>query len=244
VDLRGELSADAPALARVRQPLPAPVIEFVPGNVDLGLTDLSGDCLGLLLLDGLLLAELRAGRAQTAWLVGGGDLINPSGLHEVSLTERTRWRVLTPARVAVLDREFRLRAGGIPVVSHALLSRATRTTSWLLGKSLILSSPLIEERLLLMFGLYGERWGTMTRDGVVLSLPLTHAMLAALVGARRPSVTLALHSLERHGLLDRTYRGTWLLRRGGGNDGAGRASCAAEYERALGLSWAVPAAPA
>lgn len=190
-----------------------------------------------MLLDGLLLGELDAGRAHTGWLLGRHDLIRPSALHERVLTEHVRWRALAPTAMAVLDKEFGVRAGGIPMVSRVLLTRATRTTSWLLASALIRSSPVVEERLLLLFALLGERWGRVTPDGVVLRLPLTHAVLAALCGARRPSVTLGLHALERDGLLSCAGKGRWLLRRDRPMSGHEpcTSSCLAQYERALGL---------
>jgi CRP-like cAMP-binding protein len=165
-------------------------------------------------------------------------------MHELALTDRSRWRALTPARVALLDREFALRAGGIPLVSRVLVNRATRTANWLLAKSLIASSPSIDERLLLLFALLGERWGRVTPAGVSLTLPLTHANLAALCGARRPSVTMSLHALERDGLLSCGTKGTWLLRRRNGSDNGSRVSCLPDYERSLGLGVSSTSSPA
>lgn len=233
-DLRLELAQEAPQLMRLDHPVAACVVEVMPGKVDLDLIDLAGESFGLMVLDGLLLVELASGRARTGWLVGAGDLVRPSGMREFVLTERSHWRALRDVRLAVLDSEFGVRAGGIPIVSQALVSRATRSANWLLAKSLIISSPLIEERLLLLFALFGERWGTVTREGVMLRLPLTHAILATLCGARRPSVTMALHALEREGRISCTARGTFLLRRCQSENGSGP-SCFADYERSLGL---------
>jgi CRP-like cAMP-binding protein len=237
IDLRQELTEESAPVSRLGQPLPARVVSLTPGKVEFDLVDVQGDCFGLLVLEGLLLAEADAGRAHAGWLIGAHDLIRPSAMHGFALTEHTHWRALVASRVALLDHPFGLRAGGIPLVSRVLVARATRTLSWLFAKSLILGSPVIEERLLLLFALLGERWGRMTSDGVSLSLPLTHAMLAALCGARRPSVTLALHSLERAGLVSAPAKGTWLLHRELARDTPCRASCAAEYAHALGLDW-------
>jgi Crp-like helix-turn-helix domain len=240
VDLRSELSETSDALTRLTNPLPARLVHLRPGSVDLDLIDLDADGYGLMLLDGLLLAELDAGRSRAGWLIGAQDLIRPSGLYESVLTEQTRWRALAPTRVVMLDRAFGLRAGGIPMVARTLVTRATRTSNWLLAKSLILSSPVVEERLLLLFALLGERWGRVTTEGVALTLPLTHEMLGTLCGARRPSVTLALHALERGGLLTCGGKGSWLFRRPLTDTGLRRTSCFSQYERSLGLSWFAP----
>lgn len=244
-DLRVELAQDTPQLTRLVHPLPARVIELMPGKADLDLIDLAGDSFGLMVLEGLLLVELASGKARIGWLVGAGDLVRPSGMRELALTERSRWRALSDSRLAVLDRDFAVRARGIPIVWRALVNRATRTTNWLLAKSLIISSPLIEERLLLLFALLGERWGKVTPEGIALRLPLTHQQLATLCGARRPSVTMALHSLQREGLINRPTNGTWLLRRSRSNHRS-HPTCSADYERALGLAsstWSQTALP-
>jgi hypothetical protein len=195
-----------------------------------------------MLLAGLVLAEVEAGRARTAWLIGAQDLVRPSAMRELALTADTRWRALTPSRIAVLDSEFEVRAARIPAVraaripavSKALTALATRTSSWLFAKALILGSPSVEDRLLLLFALLGERWGRMTAEGVRLRLPLTHEILAHLCGVRRPSVTLALQALTAEGVLASPSRGVWLLRRAP-TPGACHASCLPLYERAVGL---------
>jgi hypothetical protein len=57
-----------------------------------------------------------------------------------------------------------------------------------------------------------ERWGRMGPSGVVVPIELTHGALGRLVGARRPTVTLALGELARDGALVRRNDGSWVLR--------------------------------
>ena len=167
--------------------------------------------LGLLVLGGLVAVALDSGPAQIGWLVGDGDLIRPWDMGEISLTQGSSWHALMPTRVALLDRGFSRRAGGAPAISRAVVARTAQTTHWLLAKSLIVSAPVIEDRLLLLFALLAERWGRVTPDGVWLELPLTHDWLARLCGARRPSVSTALGSLGEEGLVECAHRGCWLL---------------------------------
>ena len=56
-----------------------------------------------------------------------------------------------------------------------------------------------------------ERWGKVGSDGVAVSLPLTHALLADMVAASRPAVTDAVSALTTRALLRRD-RDRWLLR--------------------------------
>ena len=56
-----------------------------------------------------------------------------------------------------------------------------------------------------------ERFGRVAPDGVVLGLRLTHRMIGELVGAQRPTVSLALTSLLEDGLVARRDDGTLVL---------------------------------
>jgi hypothetical protein len=69
----------------------------------------------------------------------------------------------------------------------------------------------IEDRLLLLFWHLAQRWGRVSPGGVRLNLPLTHQTLAKLVGAQRPTVTVALGVLRERGLLFRGEERSWLL---------------------------------
>ncbi|MGH2885431.1 MAG: helix-turn-helix domain-containing protein, partial [Solirubrobacteraceae bacterium] len=53
--------------------------------------------------------------------------------------------------------------------------------------------------------------GTVTPDGVRLNVRLTHEVLAAVIGARRPSVTTALRRLADEGRVRSLPRSRWLL---------------------------------
>ena len=46
---------------------------------------------------------------------------------------------------------------------------------------------------------------------MILPLKLTHELLGQLVGAKRPTVSLAIKELERRGTVHRRTDGAWLL---------------------------------
>ena len=56
-----------------------------------------------------------------------------------------------------------------------------------------------------------ERWGRVSRNGVILPLRFSHEFLAKLVGVRRPSVTSAISRLRHEGIVERRPDGSWLL---------------------------------
>ena len=68
----------------------------------------------------------------------------------------------------------------------------------------------VDRRLLALFWQLAERWGKVVADGVSVTLPLPHRLIAELVGARRPTVSTALGQLADRGLLTREGE-TWLL---------------------------------
>jgi CRP-like cAMP-binding protein len=172
--------------------------------------------LGFLVLDGLLVRETVIGRHTTAELLGSGDLLRPWDQNEDAPDAPVRtehaYRVLQPTRVAVLDARFATLCSRLPSITAELLSRTLRR-SRLLGLLLALSAmPRLDARLLALLWHLADRWGKVGPNGVHVPLRLTHATLAQLVGAQRPSVTSALQALEGRGLVSRIPEGGgWLL---------------------------------
>ncbi len=191
--------------------LRVPVGDWLP---DHPLGDASGD-LGFLVLDGLLTRDTRIGRHEIAELLGSGDLLRPWDHVEGEdspIAWRHHWRVLEPTRLAVLDARFGAIAGRFPVITARLISR-TLQRSRLAGLMLAVSAmPRLDERLLTVMWALADRWGRVGPEGTTVPLPLTHATIARLVGAKRPSVTSALKVLEERGFLARPVSGPgWVL---------------------------------
>lgn len=63
----------------------------------------------------------------------------------------------------------------------------------------------------MLLWLLADRWGRVTTQGVRVVAPLTHALLAELVAARRPTVSAALAKLAAAGEVTRVGN-EWLLR--------------------------------
>ena len=64
---------------------------------------------------------------------------------------------------------------------------------------------------MLLFWHLADRWGRVRPDGIVVPLPVTHDVIAQVVGAQRPTVTGALQRLALSGKLRRRPDRTWLL---------------------------------
>lgn len=169
--------------------------------------------LGLFVVDGLLVRRVSVAGRTACEIFGVGDLTRPwdeDGEYE-PLAIAVDWMVLRPTRVAVLDRNFALRVARWPSISAKLMQRVTSRARHLALTQAVTHLPRTHARLLLLFWLLAERWGTVTPDGVAVKLPLTHQVLAMLVGSHRPTVTIALQKLARAELLIRESSHRWLL---------------------------------
>src|SRR3954462_11773784 len=87
------------------QALVARIVDLHPGGERL--LEAEPDCgaglLGLLVLSGILLREVEMPGTGHAELVGEGDLIMPGGADTGSGGCTIAWRVVEPARIAILD---------------------------------------------------------------------------------------------------------------------------------------------
>jgi len=167
---------------------------------------------GLFVLDGLLLRRVTLHGRTGAELLGSGDLLQPWALQPPydTLVVEPGWEVLEQARLAVLDGRFAARVAPRPEVAAALIGRAIERARMLAFQHVASHIPGLEGRLLALFWALADRWGRVGPDGVLIPVPLTHATVAELAGASRPSVSTALAQLARQGAVQR--RGTgWLL---------------------------------
>ena len=170
--------------------------------------------LGLLILDGLVLRRVTLGGRSGAELLGAGDLIQPwvRQMPYDTLFAEPGWEVLESARLAILDRRFAARIAPWPEIAAALVARAIDRARMLAFQHVASHVPGLEGRLLALMWAFADRWGRVTPQGVLIPLRLTHATLAELVGASRPSVSTAVARLARGRALNRTPGG-WILDR-------------------------------
>ena len=84
-------------------------------------------------------------------------------------------------------------------------------THWLAFHLAVCGLRRVDDRLLSVLWHFADRWGTVTPEGVRLDLRLTHQVLAAVTGARRPSVTTALKRLADQKRVHPLPRSRWLL---------------------------------
>jgi CRP/FNR family transcriptional regulator, cyclic AMP receptor protein len=175
-----------------------------PGEWDPPAPDASS--LGLLVLDGLLVRRLQLGSMPFAELLGPGDVLRPweEGLAPDLLPELSRWKVLQPARFALLNRRANALIGRWPELNAAMASRILRRSRQLSYSMASQHFSRVDDRLTAALWRIALMWGRVRTNGILIPFRLSHEMLAEIICARRPSVTQAISSLERQGRIMRT----------------------------------------
>lgn len=205
-DLAARLSPEEAALAR--RVVAARVTWLPRGSWDGALSD---GGVGAMVLDGLLTLTVPFEGQAGLQLRGGGEVLLAGNPSRPLAGERVAWTVAEPARLALLDASFMAATRRWPGLLLALLQRLAAQEQRLCVQHAIAQQPRVDQRLRGMLWHLAERWGRVTRAGVVLPLALTHESLGQLVGARRPTVSLALSELAEEGLVLRQPDRSWLL---------------------------------
>ncbi len=197
-----------------RQHAVARVLQYQKGPWTAGPADFDrAGNLGLLTIDGLLVRHVTVGERTCAELLGPGDVTQPwlQIGPDASVGSEINWQVAQPLRVAVLDRGFVARVARWPEIQAAVARRVMLRVHWLSFHLAVCHLRRVDDRLRLVLWHFADRWGKVTPRGVEIDLPLTHSLLAAVVGAHRPSVTSALRALTEARQLEPQPRSRWLL---------------------------------
>ena len=211
-ELADEISDDR--LEGARRHALAATIELQPGRWQANASDLGDQGgYGLLVVDGLMTRDILLGQTTASELVGAGDLLRPNDNEgAVSPVQfDIAWNVMEPTRLAVLDKRFMIVTARWPEVAAAVVRCAVRRSHALTYQIAVGHMTRVDSRLLVLFWHLADRWGRVTRDGVVVPLKLTHQILGRIVGAQRPSVTTALKTLTDRKALTRAPDGSWIL---------------------------------
>jgi CRP/FNR family transcriptional regulator, cyclic AMP receptor protein len=165
---------------------------------------------GALVLEGMVIRQLAIGDQLGMRLLGPGDLVSSSGDSLPMLVGESKCRALAGTRLALLGGEVIVAARRWPSLIAGLQLRSAQQLDRLATQLVICQLPRVDQRIQALMWLLAESWGRVTPGGTVLPLRLTHDALGALIGARRPTVTLALGDLIDRGAIVR-LDGGWLL---------------------------------
>jgi CRP/FNR family cyclic AMP-dependent transcriptional regulator len=175
--------------------------------------EIDGGATGLLVLEGLMVRTLRLGRVASCEVVGPSDIIRPweDDLIPTVLPALADWRILHEARVALLDSRVTALMGRWPELTSSVAGRLLRRSRSLAFLMAAQHFARVEDRLLATLWHLASMWGRVTPHGTVVPFPLTHEMLANIIGARRPTTTIAIRSLGRQGRLFRDPNRCYVL---------------------------------
>ena len=163
-----------------------------------------------LVVSGMLVAHLRVGEQAGMRILGPGDVVSGGTTPASMLLVDSGNRAVSMTQLAMLGKDVLVGAHRWPRLVAGLHARTADQIERVAVQLAICQLPRVEDRLLALFWLLAEQWGRVTPGGTVLPLALTHETLGALVGARRPTVTLALGELSDRGAVLRQGR-AWLL---------------------------------
>jgi CRP-like cAMP-binding protein len=167
-----------------------------------------------LVVAGVVVQEVQLAGRLSAELLGPGDVFRPWRVSDTALPCSMRWFSGGGGAIAVLDDRFLAAARRWPDLSSALWDRLADRVDATARRAAITSLPRVEQRVLALFWQLADRWGVVRPEGVLLRIGLTHELIGRLVGAKRPTVSLALATLTAEGLLARSDADAWLLSHG------------------------------
>ena len=165
---------------------------------------------GALVIDGALTRLVCTDRGRSLEVIVEGDLMRPwqedSGWVVASTIE-----ALVDTRVAVIERFAGDSLCKFPPVIEALLERAFRRIRSMATQAAFDSRAGMDQRVLASMWHLADRCGEQGAGGAVIPLPLTHQMIADLLGAQRTSVSAAISRLSTEGMMSRTDGRGWML---------------------------------
>lgn len=213
VDADPELFAGIPAddLLLARRHLVRPRFDIPKGRWAPELLRAHEGAFGFLVVEGAIVREVELAGRECAQILGPGDVVREASLQPLFACP-VSWSAPKPSVLTVLDERFTTAAHRWPALSQNLFRRLLEQSERVALHAATAQLPRVERRVVALFWQLAERWGHVTPFGIEVPLELTHEALGRLVGAQRPTVTLALRELAEDGVLTRSADG-WLLDR-------------------------------
>jgi CRP-like cAMP-binding protein len=200
-------------LRTVRSATRLPVLQLAKGKLDVGdLAEHGLSPFGAVVVSGLLTRHVDLGGEPGMCLYGPGDVLAASDLMSGTVPHGDMWFASVPSRLAVLDDHLLVSIRRWPRLVPGLVEALCAQHDRALLRFVIAVQRRVEDRLLMLFWHLGDRFGRMTPDGIVIPISLTHEALARLVGARRPTITLALGELHDRDAVVRRADRAWLVK--------------------------------
>ena len=197
---------------------PSAGVDVPAGPVAIEALGLPDTAWGLILCEGAMLKAVvveQEERALTELLIPG-DVLLPWPPAVDGLPARMRLTAIEPMRMAVLGERVTRIATQRPALMVELQGRLAQQEHRVAVHGVICQLPRVEDRIVAILRHFAARVGRVCADGTRVPIALTHQDLGDLIGARRPTVSLALTRLRD--VISRGEDGTFLLRAAVPND--------------------------
>jgi CRP-like cAMP-binding protein len=187
-----------------------PVLTVSRGKLGLERRLREAGAFGAVIVEGVLAHRLLLGDHPTLRLLGPGDILSREGDAGLGLILQSSYRSLGDLRLALLEDHVLAAGQQFPRLFTGLHARMSEQHQRLATQLVVCQLPRVDQRILGMLWLLADTWGRVTPSGTVLPVGLTHDALGECIGARRPTVSLALKELADRGAVLRLDEG-WLL---------------------------------
>jgi CRP-like cAMP-binding protein len=114
---------------------------------------------------------------------------------------------------SILDADLRTLIASVPELAVALVEALSFKVQWLSGLVQVLGTESVSSRLAHLLDTLCELYGVASNQGIAIDAPFTHEDLAAMVGASRQWVTMALARFQERGVLKLGKRRIEVLQR-------------------------------
>ena len=187
----------------------AHAVKVPPGPVDP--PALAGDCFAMVLVAGVVRSEVTFANRVVAETLVSGDVLLPAIPRGDGFASKRTVSTLSWCVFACLDARFINRAARWPALMTELHARLSDQEHRIAVSGAISQLPRADERIEASFRQLATRLGIRSAGGTVLPIPMTHAAVGRMIGASRPTVSLALARLAELGRVTRRPDGHWLL---------------------------------
>jgi CRP/FNR family transcriptional regulator, cyclic AMP receptor protein len=205
-------AADRSAAGRA---LRLPVFELPQDPVDIDALaarpEIRGGFLGFCVVRGTLIRDTLLNGRITSQLLVQHDLLLLGGGQDDALSTEFALRATDVALVVVLDDLLLAACRRWPRLLTGVLRRLELQAERLRRAQAISQLPRVEDRVLGLFWTFADDLGRVHPDGIHIHLPITHATIGQMVGARRSTVSLGLATLAADGLLRADGRQGWII---------------------------------
>jgi len=171
------------------------------------------DLFAALIVQGALVRRVATDRGRSLEILVKGDLLRP-WQEDSGWVAESRIEPLVETRVAMIDRSELDALCRFPPLVEAVLERAFRRIRGAATQAAFDSRAGMDQRVLFSMWHLADRCGEPVDGGLMIPLPLTHQIIADLIGAQRTSVSAAISRLTADGMLSRTDGRGWMLHPG------------------------------